>query len=401
MQSLIIDMEPLKILNENHACTGCGACVSACPRQALTLEYNEEGFYYPMCNKEKCISCRICEKVCHVLGAPISGTVDRNYTPFMIKAKSARIVDESSSGGVFTMLSEWVLKQRGVVYGARYNYNEEKLEHCSTEKCALSELRKSKYIESYMGDTYVKVLKDLKAEKPVLFCGTPCQVKGLKTFLDFKKVNQEKLLLVRFICHGVPSNKFFTEYKHFEERRYGGKVVYLDFRPKNRGWRTSNLLLKFSNGKVLDQLHLCNYYYYYYQHNYLLRKCCYNCMQLCDTCGDFTIADFWGIHFYQPTNPENRVLSLVLAHSEKSLKIIPELHEECMMETLPQTAVDYIYKDIDWKRSCSQYRDDMMNRVLKDGYMKTVLKQVGIQVIMNRIKNYLVDTRLWRIIKRK
>lgn len=124
-------------------------------------------------------------------------------------------------------------------------------------------------------------------------------------------------------------------------------------------------------------------------------------MQLCDTCGDFTIADFWGIHFYQPTNPENRGLSLVLAHSGKSLKIISELHEECMMETLPQTAVDYIYKDIDWKRSCSQYRDDMMNRVLKDGYMKTVLKQVGIQVIMNRIKNYLVNTRLWRIIKRK
>lgn len=401
MQSLIIDMEPLKILNENHACTGCGACVSACPKHALTLEYNEEGFYYPMCDKEKCVLCRICEKVCHVLEAPISETIDRNYTPFMIKAKSERIVDESSSGGVFTMLSEWVLKQKGVVYGARYNYNEEKLEHCSTEECTLGELRKSKYIESYMGDTCFKVLQDLKAEKLVLFCGTPCQVKGLKNFLDFKKTNQEKLLLVRFICHGVPANKFFTEYKHFEENRHGGKVVSLDFRPKNRGWRTSNLLLKFSNGKILDELHPCNYYYYYYQHNYLLRKSCYKCSQLCDTCGDFTIADFWGILFYQPENMEDRGLSLVLAHTDKSLRIISELHEECTMEVLPQTAVDYIYKDMDWRSSCGQYRDDMMKRVLRDGYMKTVLRNVGMQVVKNRIKNYLVNTQLWRIIKRK
>ena len=391
----------MKILEENHACTGCGACVSACQKHSLILQYDEEGFYYPVCDEDKCVSCKACEKVCHALANPVPETVDRNYTPFMIKSKEKRIVDESSSGGVFTMLSEWVIKQNGVVYGARYNYEKERLEHCSTETCTLHELQKSKYIESYMGDTFARVLKDLKEDRSVLFCGTPCQVKGLKTFLDFKKANQERLLLVRFICHGVPANKFFTEYKHFEEKRHGGKVVHLDFRPKNRGWRTSNLVMKFSNGKVLDELHSCNYYYYYYQHNYLLRKSCFDCTQLCGLCGDFTIADFWGIHFYRPECLENRGLSLVLAHTQKAMGIISELRSDCMIEELPQTAVDYIYRDRDWRKSCAHYRHDMMKKVLEYGYMKSVLRTIGMQVLKNRIRNYLVNTRIWRIIKRK
>ncbi len=395
-------MEILKILDVKDTCTGCGACVSICPKQALDLSYNEEGFYYPNLNENKCIYCKACEKVCHVINHPISDKINREYIPYMLKASSPEIVAKSSSGGMFSLLANWVMERNGVVYGARYNYEIERLEHCSTELCSLDELRKSKYIESYMGTSFKLVANDLKNNKYVLFCGTPCQIKGLKSYLDFRKISQEKLVLARFICHGVPSNSFFTEYKHWEERRKKAKVTHIDFRPKTKGWRTSNLLMNFSNGKFLDELHNSNYYYYYFQHNYLLRSSCYKCKQIYEICGDFTIADFWGLNTFQPHNKENEGLSLVLVQTEKAIEILEDISKQCsILEKLPQSAVDYIYKDTDWRKSCEEDRSSMIEQVQKYGYMKSVVRKVRKQVIKNKIHFYLANSKLWKIIRRK
>lgn len=395
-------MKNLNILKIEDTCTGCGSCVSICPKQALTLCYNNEGFYYPILDDTKCIECKACEKACHVINHPTTEEINNSYIPYMLKAKSSDIVKKSSSGGMFSLLANWVMEKGGSVYGARYNYETERLEHCSTDTCSIDELRKSKYIESFMGDTFKYVASDLKHDRYVLFCGTPCQVKGLKTYLDFRKITQDKLLLVRFICHGVPSNKFFTEYKHWEERNKKGKVIHFDFRPKTKGWRTSNLLLNFSNGKTLDELYNCNYYYYYFQNNYLLRSSCYKCTQINDVCGDFTIADFWGIHTYQPQNKENNGLSLILVQTEKASGILEDIREKCdIVEKLPIDAVNYIYKDTKWRKSCAKDRAEMISKVVKHGYMKTVVQKVRRQVIKNKIHYFLSNSWLWKIIKRR
>ena len=380
----------LRILENDDSCTGCGACVSSCPHEALSLNYNKEGFYYPHLDATKCVNCKACERVCHVIkeSYPANEKISRNYRPLMVKAQSQDIIQKSSSGGMFSILANHILSENGIVYGARYNYEKEYLEHCSTDQCDLNELRKSKYIESYLGSIFKDVRNQLLNNRKVMFCGTPCQIDGLKTFLEERRVPMENLLLVRFICHGVLSNKFFTEYKHWIEHKVGSKICKIDFRPKTKGWRYSNLLLKFNNGQIIDEPHNYNYYYYYYQHNYLLRNACYTCERIKNENADITIADFWGIYKYKPENNDQEGISLVLLHTNKGEKVFQAISDECTYEELPQTAVDYIYKDINWRNSCLQYRHKMMEKVIKKGYMHVVIQTIGRKIFFTKQKDY-------------
>ena len=390
----------LKIFTIDEQCTGCGACISICPKQALSLEYNEEGFYYPKLNPTLCINCKACEKVCHVLNLVYDNTISKQYTALMIKSKSQTLLKQSSSGGIFSLLATQVMSEGGVVYGARYNYLKERLEHCSTNECNINELRKSKYIESFLGNTFEKVKKQLIDGKTVLFCGTPCQIDGLNRFLNQKKSPKDKLITVRFVCHGVPSNKFFTEYKHWIEKKIGSQIIKLDFRPKNKGWRFSNLLLEFSNGKIIDEPHNHNYYYYFFQHNFFLRKSCYTCKRIYNESSDFTIADFWGIYKYQPNNNDQEGISLVLLHSKISHELFNKIKPQCNFELLPQTAVDYIYNDISWREECYQSRNEMSKEIIKKGYMEVAIKKIWKTIFINkqkeRIKSIIKKILLWK-----
>ena len=239
----------LKILHIEDTCTGCGACVSTCPKHALTLSYDREGFYYPQIDIDKCVNCHVCENSCHVLNAQVPASPSLNFKAYMIKAKDKDVVRKSSSGGAFTLLANIILEDGGIVYGARYNYDKERLEHCSSDKCSMDELRKSKYIESFLGETFKDVREQLLTGRKVLFCGTPCQIEGLHYYLETKKTDTSNLLLVRFICHGVPANQFFTEYKHYEEKKHKSKMISFDFRPKTNGWRSSDWKMTFANGR--------------------------------------------------------------------------------------------------------------------------------------------------------
>lgn len=394
----------LRILDIDDTCTGCGACVSVCARGALSLVYNEEGFYYPELNPDLCIDCHLCEKSCHIKNKPIKEEINREFVPYMLKAKDDRLVKKSSSGGIFSLIANEILSKGGIVYGARYNFDKERLEHSSTDECSLDELRKSKYIESYMGNTFADVRKQLIANRKVFFCGTPCQVKGLLTFLETRKTSTENLLTVRFICHGVPANKFFTEYKKWKENIVGSKITQIDFRPKTRGWSQSNILLKFANGKVIDEAYKENYYYYYFQLNSLLRTCCYDCKQLHEPVGDFTIADFWGIRMYDPSNKDNKGISLALVQTEKAKKILDAISNHSQVEELPQSAVDYIYKDAPYKKTLLERRASMMREAIEIGYMPHAIKTLRGRIIKEKVKNcfknILKKSGIWKIIRR-
>lgn len=388
----------LKILNIENYCSGCGACASSCPRSVIELKYNNEGFYYPHIDFEHCINCKACEEVCHVLNLKINNEPSKNYFSFICKSIDKDILSRSSSGGVFSILSKVVLDRGGVVYGARYDYDEERLHHCSTEQYHLDELRKSKYIESYTGTIFKEIGNKLKNGCEVLFCGTPCQLAGLTTYLDKKKLPLDNLIRVRFVCHGVPSNKFFTEYKHFEEDRYGGKILHFDFRPKNNGWASSDWLMEFDNGKSNKGIFTkYNYYYYYsaFYKNYLLRKSCYNCKHLNHELADFTIADFWGIKYYRPTHKEQEGISLVLSHSIKAQSILKNIEEYCEIEQLPTQFAEYIYKDANDKMIMLQARNQMMNQVNTVGYMNFIRVKLRKEIIISKIKGTL------SILKRK
>ena len=208
----------------------------------------------------------------------------------MIKAHDKNIINQSSSGGVFSLLADKIIKEGGAVFGAVYNFEKERLEHTSSAIVEVDLLRKSKYIESYTGNIYKEVENILRTGKKVLFVGTPCQISGLNKYLTVKKTDRSQLLLVRFVCHGVPSNKFFTEYKHYEENKYGGKMISFDFRPKDKGWGYSCWKMMFDNNTTIFGPYNFFYYYTSFQKNTLLRRCCYDCDRITDNnIADLTI----------------------------------------------------------------------------------------------------------------
>lgn len=380
---------PLKVLHIKDLCTGCGACVAVCPKKALTLSYDEEGFYFPHLDEDKCVKCQLCEKTCQAIQNKTPSEPSCNYKAYMLKAKDKDIVKKSSSGGAFTLLADSVLQQGGLVFGARYDYGKELLEQCSTDNCTLAELRKSKYIESYTGDTFNEVIYALKTGRKVLYCGTPCQIEGLHCFMQTKKVDTSNLLTVRFVCHGVPSNKFFTEYKHYEEKKHHSKMIHFDFRPKTRGWRSADWLMSFENGKTESISAYYSYYYTYFEHNYILRRSCYSCKRVFHEMADLTIADFWAIHKYRPNNNDQEGISLCLVHTEKGEEALVDVINNCHSEIIPNEVIDNIYREARQRGGEVKYRGDEIKSVLKTDYMTVARKRLRKTILMNKTKDYI------------
>lgn len=375
-------------------CTACGACVSVCNKDAIQLASDEEGFYTPVCDESKCIGCKLCESVCHVLNSTYQRIGPSDVDAFMLKANDKEIVKKSSSGGAFSLLADYVLDNGGCVYGAAYDYEKEMLTCSSTQDCSLDALKKSKYVESFMGNTFRKIGQNLKENKLVLFCGSPCQCRGLLSYMRFKKLSNKNLLIVRFICHGVPSNKFLTDYKHWMENKKKSSVVEFDFRPKNFGWRQQSMRLVFENGSVYTQPNISDPYLTCFYKSVNLRKSCYECSFDKEDCVDLTIGDFWGVKSYCPENKDQEGISVVLAHNEKGLAYLDKILDKCSLDHLPSSAVKYIFNDCDYSKDIKK-RKVFMQSVAKKGYMPTVLDSYGGLMRKNKIRWF------WRQLKKK
>lgn len=194
-------------IKDKKKCCGCEACVQRCPVQCISMRSDVEGFLYPNINQTICINCNVCEKVCPEIN---QSEIRRPLKVYAAKNPDELIRLSSSSGGIFTMLAEQILKENGVVFGARFNEKWE-VEHGYTDiQDGVAAFRGSKYVQSRIGDNYRQVEDFLRKGRKVLFSGTPCQVAGLKRFLHNKEY--DNLLTVDVVCHGVPSPLVWRKY---------------------------------------------------------------------------------------------------------------------------------------------------------------------------------------------
>ena len=280
-------------------CTGCAACDNVCPKDAVEMVADERGFLHPDISPEKCVECKLCEKHCPVTSCL---EVDEAFRPKVFAAwhKSKAIRLDSSSGGAFSALAEAIICEGGGVYGAAWN-DARNVSHRRIDTITeLSELRKSKYIPSTIAKTFREVKRDLQAGRKVLFAGTPCQVAGLKSFLQ--KINTAGLMTVDFICHGVPSPAVYNKYIDSLEKHYGRKVQSVNFRDKKLGVET-NLILKvtLSDGESKDIMFDKNSFYRGFVENVYLRTSCYNCrFNKFPRIADISLADFRGLGEKRP-----------------------------------------------------------------------------------------------------
>ena len=227
-------------------CVQCKNCKNICPVHAITMENREGTFYYPRVDNEMCIKCKKCEAVCPVLNPLEEKALISSYA---VKHKKREIRLESSSGGLFTALAETIINKNGYVFGAAYQ-DGFKVEHIEiNNKNKISLLRGSKYVQSDLKDSFVRILKLLENKNIVLFSGTPCQCAALKVYLQNKKY-RGTLYIVDFICHGILSENLFVEYIQYLEKREKSKVKTFEFRDKTYGWLESGIKVSYYNGKI-------------------------------------------------------------------------------------------------------------------------------------------------------
>ena len=334
----------IQILDKSQCC-GCTACVSICPKQCITMREDEEGFLYPVVDSSHCIDCNLCKKVCPEL---YPKEMREPLHVYAAKHKNEQVRLASSSGGIFTLLAEKIIDEGGVVFGVRFNNNWDVVHDYTETMEGLAVFRGSKYVQSYMGDCYLKAKSFLEQGRKVMFTGTPCQIAGLKNFL---RKDYDNLLTVDVVCHGVPSPKVWQVYLD-EIARKGGKnsvlshpivekteINHIDFRSKSIGWKKFSFALTLSkatadgekNTVLLSSIFTENPYMNAFLSNLSLRPSCYDCPAKSGKSGsDITIADFWGIEDVLPEFDDDKGISLVLSYSEKGGRWLAGLDCECI-----------------------------------------------------------------------
>ena len=306
-------------------CTGCTACVSICPKHAITMVKNNRGFLYPKIDEEKCINCGLCSKVSHQVENYMKiKESNNNYHAFACKSKNNVVRKKSQSGALFYELASFIIKNNGVVYGALYN-NNFVVKHDRIDNLKdLDKLRESKYVQSNLGSCFLQVYNDLQSGKKVLFSGTPCQISGIYSYLGNKKLSLDNFYTCDLICHGVPSPEILKKYLNFMKEKYQSDIKNVNLRDKNvAGWKNHSESIEFINGeKYIGKIYTELFY-----SNLTLRKCCENCQYTSKLrVSDITMADCWGIEKIKDDLwNDNLGISLAIISTSKGLNLFNEI----------------------------------------------------------------------------
>ncbi len=313
-------------------CCGCGACKNICPKGAVTMSADSEGFLYPVIDSSLCVECGLCQKVCPLKAPMPQG--EAAPRAFGAKHREDAVRAESSSGGLFTALSQPFLRE-GAVYGAALT-DVRTVSHIRAEnEAGRNACRGSKYCQSDTGDTFARVKADLLAGKQVLYTGSACQIAGLLAFLQ--GCDTRNLTTVDFVCHGVPSPMLYRQYIDFLEAKKGAVKSYA-FRPKDKGWGHSEKAV-FESGAVECGTLRTSVWKNIFYSNLALRPACYSCRYASlHRPADVTIADFWGAGGKYPEFSDAKGVSFVLANSPKGLALLDGVRHT--LELIPCAPTD-------------------------------------------------------------
>ena len=327
-------------LAASEKCTGCGSCAAVCPRGAIKMTRDREGFVAPTVDADICIRCGICQRYCPELSPDdiVGGEIQGVYAAWH---RDAVVRWNSSSGGAFSALAETVLERGGVVFGAAFD-EKMKLRHIAVEDVeGMRRVRGSKYVQSDITGCFASISEYLKKGREVLFVGTSCQIAGLKKHFGS---NYSGLICCDLVCHGVPSPWFFFEYLNWVEARLKrGHIHDYHFRDKHSGWYDA-LRYAFTDDGGHRMCGAEDCYFHAFNVNVMLRRCCYECRykKLVQQ-ADFTLGDFWGIGrqggFEHVREIANGV-SLILVHSDAGARLLKASESRLML--FPRTLEEAI-----------------------------------------------------------
>ena len=364
---------------EKTKCVGCRSCSLVCPKTAITMTENEEGFFYPIVD-ENCIDCGICKKHCPILSpVEIDNTVSDCFGLILKDKKKLR---KSSSGGAFAGIAESFLENTGIVYGAAF-YNDLQVKHIRISEIKdLEKLQGSKYVASNIDTTFYLVKKDLIDSKKVLYSGCPCQISGLKAYLGKE---YENLYTIDLVCHGTPSQKFFNEYLTWLGNRLHGKIIYYGFRDKDvSGWSCGGKFKTKTKTKTKTLIASCDPFYSSFLRGDIYRESCYSCrFANLNRVGDFTIGDLWGSKKLLPDFYRRNGVSFVLLNTKKAKDLFSNISEKFELKPC----------DI---HNVAKYNHNLNSPTKKSNERNLIfenIKNYGYEYAFNHIKvrNYVIE----------
>lgn len=374
-------------------CCGCTACMSVCGHDAITMEPDALGFLYPKVNMDKCVDCKLCEKVCAFNDHYDTSLNLSKPDVYGARHKDPKQVASSRSGAAFIAISDWILRQGGVVYGVGYADHFRVVHKRATTKEERDEFKGSKYVQSDLDHIFRQVKQDLREGRIVLFSGTPCQTSGLNSYVG--KRLRENLYLVDIVCHGVPSPYMWRDYLKFLEEKVGSKITWVNFRDKQKyGWRAHHETFIFGGAK-----NKMSFTYLFYSH-IMFRKSCGKC-HFTNTRrpSDITLADFWG---WEKTNPDankdDKGLSLIFCNTEKGRKLFEAVKKD--LDYFPADLENVIQPNMQHPSEIHPKRDQFEREYAKHGFKYVYYKygEDGWRYKTRHLKSY-IKTIIMKIIK--
>mgnify|MGYP005775751039 CR=1 FL=1 len=313
---------------DKNQCTGCGLCSEKCPKQCILMFEDEEGFRFPKIDNAKCVGCGLCMATCPASTAAdvLYSKYNRSYYCGIIKDKEVLI--KSSSGGVFGVLAEYIIRNGGYVCGCIYTDEMEAVHILSNHKQDIEKMYGSKYVQSRVEHCFPTILDHLNSNDMVMFTGTACQIAALRLFLGKE---YSMLYCVEILCHGVPSPGLFRMYKNYLEKSLGGKIRDIRFRDKSRdGWGSEHRtrIIYEKHGKLYDKWPILPAYFSSFFYGLNLRESCYQCkFATSERVADLTIGDFWG-SWAKYKRRFNEGISVVGVNTEKGIELFEKISDK-------------------------------------------------------------------------
>lgn len=304
-------------------CYGCELCKNICPKNAIEMQENDNGFLNPVINMKKCIHCGLCEKKCLYLNErTVDNKIDKNNESFAIQIKDKGNLKKSSSGGFFYEIATNFIKNGGYVSGCVWDDNMLPKHIVSNQLEDIKKMQGSKYVQSDLSNVFKEIQKIIDKNQ-VMFVGTPCQVKAIKSF-----INNENLFTISLICEGVPSRKVWKKYKESLEKSQKSELVKVNFRNKeNCGWKMPDSVYIFENEKKIKNLSFnLDYYVSSFIEGLIMNERCYNCrFKGNSNPGDVIIGDFWKVPDYIFGSKTKNGVSAIIIKTEKGKNLFKYL----------------------------------------------------------------------------
>lgn len=301
-------------------CTGCGACYNICPVNAIKMIPDTEGFFKPEIDGKTCIHCNRCADICPQVHYERRN--DDNPSCYAVQA-SDEIRMASSSGGVFSVLADYIFERGGYVCGAAYDTDLRGVSMIMIhDRSEMEKLRGSKYVYAKPGSIYAQVKEKLKQNAYVLFSGTPCQVAALNKYLGG---NYDTLITVDILCGGTPPEKIYRMY--VDELSERGKVEKISFRCKKYGWDYYGIEYTYEDGTTHFRPLKDPYFKDFVKWLYVGKACAECTFAAPARPGDFSMGDFWQIEKVLPDLDVDKGVSCLLVNNQKSREMYEEIKD--------------------------------------------------------------------------